>query len=698
MWSQRIDAWSIGTGFDLDRHDAQFAKPMQVSLCCPSDYSSFGGGNLYATVGVGISPTRSLSGIMDLSIAAGLGYRWADAYQQSTSYINDPITNRGIEGGIEYVMNYRRTELLLDIAPRFWLTAPLSLSAGVRIAYNVATKLTSREQLSDALIAQGYHFVDPSSGTMTTTRNVYDGQLQNAIPFNVSVYTGLSYDIPADTSSRLLITPSVWYRYQPMGFTDALVSRTIGQQSTNPTWMIHSAGLSVAVSMRNPKNVEMKEQAPVPPCHVQDGGTVVALRCIDGSLAIYDPKRDTCLCPEVPTIVPTVAAIRGVFAIQRGSREKTPLAQITVLRRGYVRFMPIVNMVSFKGRSANIDLRNAYLEYTSSSARRVEQTEGFAMSYQRHVLNLLGQAYRDGKLKRLTLVACPAVGEDADTLLNKERCLTVREYLYRRWNVPFAAFTIRPPTVAEVDGVRESLPALRSSGIVIIYRDETDNLVEYVSTTDTLIDIEPDTLRIEAQLQLPEVTGSVTSEWQLRLGGVTIGDASSVVVERRSVDSAKDVDQISSITIPLVDEEGRPRLGLDRIGATTSAKVIPSLRVSTPDGVVVAKRDNATSVVPVRVEDSRSKSDPTSNDAVLIGTIELPRSSMLGRLQARALTGLLGTIQRPRSDWEVSLMSKQMINDLQDVQQSLRPSVIKTDNPHGLTVELAVRVGAKLTK
>jgi hypothetical protein len=722
--AQRVAGWGVDAGYDWDLHSGKFAKLEQLPFCCPSDISSFSGGSMYAGLRADINPLRALDGVTSLVVGVGLRHRWADATQQSLSYINDPRTNRAVEGSIDYVMNFRHNELFIDLAPKIHLFHNASFIVGLRFAYNLSSNVTMREQLADNLVADGYYFIDPLSGEKSTTRNEYDGALSQALPYNISYQAALSYDIATNSSSLIAVSPSLWYRYQPRGFTDALVSRTANGITSGASWTMHSVGVSVAVSLINQRDTEVEhEPAPVPqqavpPCHKLEAGIAVAQRCGDGSVAIYDPVADSCKCPEIRRPVPTRVAINGVYPVRNGAWGEKPVREIFVRRTRYARFMPLVNLIVFNAGSSNIDVRNSYIDRGATSGRRVELDSGFATSYQRNVLNMLGQAYIDKSVSKITLVGIAAEDEMNGEELADERCLQVREYLYRRWNVPYSNVSYRRATLEEQAGIRESMPTLSSRGIVLLFKDTSNMLVDYVQIQDTRVSVIPDTIGVSAEVSIPNASAIAEAEWQFRIGGVPNVSKSPILNVRRVIDQSQLSERRSTVTLSLIDENEQPKLALQELQLVQTAKLIPSLRVKVGDSVFNAQRMNSTSVIPVRVDSSIHTPNHTSSPKMIVGMFDVDPASLLGTQQASSLAKMLSIQQASASEWEVSSEAKRLFevvvrsNDAGKQTQDrlnlanmsnlirgsseLRSHSISGDALHGLSVTTAFRIGMRV--
>lgn len=632
-------------GYDADLHNAQFSKITALGYCCPTDFGSVSGSTIYGALSYQLKPVFGFSDRLGLALGLGFQQRSLNTSFQATTYINDPETNQGTDASINYTMQLNRSDVFLDVLPQLALTSALRLSAGARLSYGVVSSMRQREELPDELARLGYHFIDANSQDRLPFRNIYEGAIPDLSPVTVAFSAGVAYDVPLNKLGTVIVTPGLWYRYQPSGFTSAVTSRTIDPVSgaaieQKGSWSIQSFGASLALRLSSKPTVELQ------PCQEIVNGMIVDKVCPPGTILRIDPTVGECRCEDTLRIDTAIVVIEGLFAERDGVRETQPLKRIDVIRSPKTSYLPLLYAIAFADGSSNIDLVNRYIEISTERKQSFQKEKSFPRLYQRHVLNIIGAKYTAGSIATLTIVGFADPNEPSGDALALERAMKVREHLYRRWGIPLSAFQVRAATAEERSRYAASFEGIGDQRVALIFVDGKSSVMDFVAVEDKHTRVNPRKISVEATVDLG-VTRSVASmEYQLRLGGNTGGKMVQPVRAVINNDGRKIGGLAPSWSVALSGPGADMEPSLSGLPVGETAKLIPTLRVTSTTGQIIeAERNNATSVVPIRViEDASGNATVDDSVYVAVTLLEYPSTSELYQQQRAALDGVLSSI------------------------------------------------------
>lgn len=632
-------------GFDIDLHNAQFAKITSLGYCCPTDFGSVNGATMYGGLSYELIPAFGLTERLGLALGLGFQQRSLNTSFQATTYINDPETNQGTDASIDYTMELNRSDVFLDVMPRFALTSALRLSAGARVSYGVTSSMNQREELPGELARLGYYFIDVASQERLPYRNIYEGAIPEMGSIAVALSAGISYDIPLNQLGTVILTPGLWYRYQPSGFTEAVTSRTVDPVSGSAieqlgSWSIQSVGASLALHLTSKPTVELQ------PCQEIVNGVIVDKTCPPGAILRIDPATKECRCEDTLRVDTAIVTLNGLFAMRDGVRESQPLQRINVVRSPKTNYLPLMYAVAFGDASSNIDLVNRYIEIGAERKKSFQKEKSFSRLYQRHVLNIVGAKYVDGGLTTLSIVGFTNPNEAGGDALALERAMKVREYLYRRWGMPLSAFQVRAATKEERSTYASSFEKVVDQRVALIFLNGTSRVMDFITVEDKYTRVDPKTISVEATVDLGASKSVASMEYQLRLGGNTGGKMVQPVRSAINSDGRKLEGGASSWKVALSGPGADIEPSLYGLPVGESAKLIPSLRVTSTSGQIIeAERDNATSVVPIRVvEDASGQSGLDDSLYATVVLLDVPSTSELYQQQRVALNELLSSM------------------------------------------------------
>ncbi len=629
-------------GYDIDLHAAKFAKLTSLGYCCPTDFGAANGSTMYAGLTVEMPPIPSLASLLTLSLGVGYQQRGLNTAFAATTYVNDPETNQGRDGLINYTMQLQRSDVYVDVLPRIALTSALRVGLGARVGYAISSSLVQREELGSDLIRDGYYFIDPSTQEKLPYRNIYSGQIPDVASLSVAMSAGLSYDIRLNALGTTILTPGIWYRFQPSGFSSNVTSRTVdpatGVATEQPgSWSIQSFGASLSLAFTSAPTVQLD------PCQQIVNGEIVSKRCPQGTVLRINPITGECGCEDTLRVDTTIVTIDGIYQRSNGVIASTALDRINVVRSPQVNYLPIMYAVVFNQGSSNVDVVNKYIDVSPERKQTFMKERSFTRLYQKHLFNVVGSRFADGSVSKLTIVGFAHESESNPDALALERAVKVREHLYRRWGIPLTSFTIRAATKEERTLYAGGLPSQYDQRMALLYLNDQPRVVDFVQFEDKYVSVEPDSIRVRVRIDLGETKSIASLDYQVKLGGNTGG---KMVQPVRAVINAGDAlfpDAREGWDVPLDGPQSEIGTSLQSLPVGDGAKLIPSLRVTSSSGQTVeAQRSNATSVIPIRVRElTPATAERGDSIYTSVSLLDLPASSAFLADQQRSLVSIL---------------------------------------------------------
>lgn len=630
-------------GYDIDLHAAKFAKITSLGYCCPTDIGSANGSTMYGGLTYELAPIESLESLLTLSLGVGYQQRSLTTSFGATTYINDPETNQGRDGVINYTMQFQRSDVYLDVVPRLAITSALKVGLGARVGYALNSSLIQREELAADLVRDGYYFLDPVTQQKLPYRNVYDGAIPDLSSISIAISTGLSYDIRLNALGTTILTPGLWYRFQPGGFSTNVTSRTV-DPTTGATkeqagsWAIQSFGASLSLAFTSAPTVELD------PCQQIVDGKIVTKECPPGMILRLNPLTRECSCEETVRIDTTIVTIDGVFEVVGGVPSAQAVERINVVRSPQTVYLPILYAVAFNQGSSNVDVVNKYIDVSPERKQTFMKEKSFARLYQKHVLNIVGARFADGSLSRITIVGFAHESEPNAEALALERAVKVREHLYRRWGIPLTSITIRAATRDERSAFAGSLPTQYDQRVALLYLNDTARIVDFVQVEEKNITVTPDSLFVRVRIDLGSTKSIASLDYQVKLGGNTGGKMVQPVRAIFNSEDARFAQSKEGWNLILDGPASEIASSLQGLPVGDGAKLIPTLRVTSTTGQTVeAERTNATSVVPIRVREiTQATAERGDSMYATIALLDLPVSSPLLIDQQRSLQQIIG--------------------------------------------------------
>jgi hypothetical protein len=539
-------------------------------------------------------------------------------------------------------MQLQRSDVYVDVLPRIALTSALRVGLGARVGYAINSSLVQREELESDLVRDGYYFIDPSTQEKLPYRNIYSGAIPDVASISVAISGGVSYDIRLNALGTTILTPGVWYRFQPNGFSSNVTSRTVdpttGVATEQPgAWSVQSIGASLSLAFTSAPTVQLD------PCQQIVNGEIVAKRCPQGTVLRINPVTGECGCEDTLRVDTTIVTIDAVYQRSNGVIASTTLDRINVVRSPQVNYLPIMYAVVFNQGSSNVDVVNKYIDVSPERKKTFMKERSFTRLYQKHLFNVVGSRFADGSLSKLTIVGFAHESEPNPDVLALERAVKIREHLYRRWGIPLTSFTIRTATKDERALYAGSLPTQYDQRMALLYLNDTARVVDFVPFEDKHITVAPDSIYVRVQVDLGKTKSIASLDYQVKLGGNTGG---KMVQPVRAIVNAGDVmfaEAREGWDVPLDGPKSEIGTSLQSLPVGDGAKLIPSLRVTSTSGQTVeAQRSNTTSVIPIRVRElTPATAERGDSMYISVALLDLPASSAFLADQQRSLVSIL---------------------------------------------------------
>jgi len=306
----------------------------------------------------------------------------------------------------------------------------LSVNIEPAVQYEIVQQLYAHVGISAGLLmTTQYSQIEvitvPESGTFPNgerSRNeVTDEPIPGASSVVAGLVAGISYDLPLNRDQSVFISPELYYNYGLTNLVDGL------------DWSVNQVRFGVAVKWM-PKAAETPTEPEQP---------------------LQQELRDTTRTPIAAVDdAPFNVFLQASVVTDTGVSGKEFV--VTVEDFTSVSMTPLLNYLFFDRGSAVIPDR-----YTQTSTLDTESFDESAINPEDklnvyyNVLNIIGHRLKVHKDARITLVGCNAnvAEEENNTLLSRQRAVTVRDYLNRVWGID----------TARVEIVARNLPALAAN-------------------------------------------------------------------------------------------------------------------------------------------------------------------------------------------------------------------------------------------
>jgi outer membrane protein OmpA-like peptidoglycan-associated protein len=374
--------------YAIGMHTSSF-RDLTVGSCCP-EFTSATGSGLF----LGLGYIKRLSSSLDLSVRAHYG-SFNAAFRETESKVvilGNSTETATISHELDAKFSQLSVEPLLgyNIAPNLWLQGGLTAGFLLSRTYEQVERLVSPQ---DGVFGS-------SPGTGTKERNRFSGDIDPINAFGVGITVGARYDLAANASRTVVVSPEVLFTYNPMS------------SISTGTWNMHHLRFGLGVSF-------------VPPDLTDE--------LSDEDL--YTFARSTPPPVKGAPGVPFVTRLDGVGLTAEGTT--TPVSSIQVEEFASTRVRPLLPYVFFDQGSSTLPERYRRVREDRTDAFSVDNFYNIdAMVTYQHLLNIVGKRMQEDPAAKLTITGCadPSDG-DVSGSLAAARAETVKSYLTSVWGI-----------------------------------------------------------------------------------------------------------------------------------------------------------------------------------------------------------------------------------------------------------------------
>lgn len=453
-------------GAGLVYHQSDFAGIPEAPTCLLCDSGRFSGGLGGGIFGGALLLEFPIDDVW--RIQAHTGYFSVGARQTVRRQIG-PVALSGEDttsGVSEYLLD-TPFELVgggVLVGMRPW-DIPLNVRFGPEVGYLAARNFSQQEEL----VAPSAGVFVNERGERAQIRNEFTGEMEQPA-LQIGALLELDYELPLNRRETMILAPMLSYTFPLTGVRSDL------------DWRIHQARGGIA----------LKYSLPVPD---------------------LPPEPKMPLPPPPPVREPVLAAAMQAYSVAHG-REVDGL-RLTIEEFVSTRMHSVLPFVFFEEGSSELPDRYARLDAGQAEnyqLARLHNKSTLDVYYQ--TLNTIGYRMRRNPKARLTLIGTNSDrGDEAGNVaLSRGRAQTIKDYLVDVWSIDADRIAtsgrnlpVNASNPDDPDGMAEN----RRVEIV----STLPEILEPVTTTDTLRTVDPPLLRVKSQLR----ADAGIDTWQLDL-------------------------------------------------------------------------------------------------------------------------------------------------------------------------------------
>lgn len=457
--NQKTNKYGIYGGLNYNIHTADFYKLAGIPNCCPAFESGsglgFNAGFLYEHK---INDGFWLSGRLGLMTLDGILKK-----NENTTII---IQTGAANGTFEHKLTGSFMNLGLEPSIVYNPFDKVLVSAGARFGLNLTKKFDQIEEIIDPP-GTGTFLDSLGNDSHSRTRNIFSGDIPNAIPFQMSLLGSISYELPLNIDGTMILAPEISY-YFP-------ITETV----QNTSWKISSIRAGIALKFVSVPKIDkekifrkeyridtVKTESPdIAENFIKLGKESIKSFSDETPTEIVTTellvRTDTLFHKKIYKIDGKILAL-GID--KDGNEIQNP--KITIEEFVSNRLDPLLNYVFFDNNSYVIP--NKYKFLNNQEVREFEidslyQESTLDIYY--NILNIVGKRLTENPSAKLTLIGCNAdLGDEKNNIeLSQKRAEAVRDYLLNVWNIDKKRITLE----------KRNLPAKASTPF-----DEPDKIAE----------------------------------------------------------------------------------------------------------------------------------------------------------------------------------------------------------------------------
>ncbi len=453
-------------GGGLVYHQADFAGIPEAPTCLLCDSGRFSGGLGGGIFGGALLLEFPINDVWRLQ--AHTGYFSVGARQTVQREIG-PVALSG-EDTTSGISEYQLSTpfelvgggILLGMQP--W-GAPLNIRFGPEVGYLAARTFSQQEEL----VAPSSGVFINEKGERSQIRNEFTGDMEQPA-LQIGALIEIDYELPLNRRETMILAPMLSYTYPLTGVRSDL------------DWRIHQARGGVA----------LKYSLPVPD---------------------VPPEPKMPLPPPPPVKEPVLAAVLSAYSVANG--KEVDGLRLTIEEFVSTRMHSLLPFIFFEEGSSDLPDRYSHIGAAQADdyqLARLHNKSTLDVYYQ--TLNTIGYRMRQYPKARLTLIGTNSDrgDESGNVSLSRSRAQTIKDYLIDVWSIDAERIAtsgrnlpVNASNPDDPDGMAEN----RRVEIV----STMPEILEPVTTTDTLRTVDPPLLRVKSQLRADAGVG----EWKISL-------------------------------------------------------------------------------------------------------------------------------------------------------------------------------------
>jgi outer membrane protein OmpA-like peptidoglycan-associated protein len=307
--------------------------------------------------------------------------------------------------------------------------------------------------------------IDRMTGdTLSPVRNLNRGDIAGTNTIVASLFAGVGYEIPLNSTGTWLIAPEFMYFFGRAPFAGLLtgqdrnlVSRTNdGSAPAAASWFMDNARVSLALKY-SPFRTIRPELTP----ELQD--KIRQLKRYD-SLVVEERKRNaqqlarvdsvnraiTAKMEELKKVGISVTLNKVVGVDDNGSEIPKPSLKIEQFRSQIAQ--PLLPYIFFDDNSAVLPSRYRRVRAAERNGFKIQDFAGKSnVELYRHILNIIGQRMNDMPTAVLFLTGCNSgQGPEANnTKLSEQRATAISDYLQDVWKIPAKRVVVQKQNLSD---------------------------------------------------------------------------------------------------------------------------------------------------------------------------------------------------------------------------------------------------------
>lgn len=437
--------FGIYGGGNLNIHSADFYKLAGIPNCCPNFQSGTGFG-----INAGLLYERKISNLFWFGGRIGILTLDGALIENEQTAIITPtgLTTGTFEHKLESNFMNIGIEPLLMYNP----FKRLFLSVGGRFGTNITYTFDQVETITKPSDF-GTFLDEMGNDSGLRTRNTYSGDIPKAIPFQMFLTGGVSYEFPFNESNSFRIVPEMQY-YLPLN-----------EVAEDTKWQISSLRLGIALKYnpqpKLPQEKIYEKEFKIDTIQIINDiitentiilgveETIIAINKEDNKIIETTTmnRTDTLFIPKQYYLTGNIIAV-GLDSA--GNEIPSPIFKV----EEYVsnRLDPLLNYVFFDDNSSTIP--NRYKKFNANEVNNFQIESMFrdsTLEIYHNILNIVGRRLTDNPSANIKLVGCNADlgAEKLNTDLSKNRANNVKDYFINVWQIDAKRITVESRNLPE---------------------------------------------------------------------------------------------------------------------------------------------------------------------------------------------------------------------------------------------------------